>query len=68
MRNPVSTWREMCRADRQIAETAREQIARDQELGIDHDADIDREPPASAAGWLEVAPGDRHPYGLEAQA
>ncbi len=27
--------------------------------------DIDAQPPASAADWLEVHPGDRHPYGLE---
>ena len=27
--------------------------------------DIDAEPSATAADWLEVAPGDRHPYGFE---
>jgi len=27
--------------------------------------DIDLEPPATAADWLEPAPEDRHPYGFE---
>ena len=28
-------------------------------------ADIDLEPPATAAEWLEAGPEDRHPYGFE---
>jgi hypothetical protein len=27
--------------------------------------EIDREPPATAADWLEVGPEDRHSYGFE---
>ena len=30
--------------------------------------DIDSEPAATAADWLEVGPEDRHPYGFEPRA
>jgi hypothetical protein len=28
-------------------------------------AEIDNDPPATAAEWLEAGPEDRHPYGFE---
>jgi hypothetical protein len=35
---------------------------------MEREADIDSEPPASAADWLEMAPEDRHPDGFEPRA
>jgi hypothetical protein len=35
------------------------------ELALAPGYDIDLEPPATAADWLEPGPEDRHPYGFE---